>query len=121
MTVTRGYAASSAWPKTSSSAVAAPAAMAGCTEIFYQRVITQPQATPGRDRRQQGDQLGGASKKNLGGGSGLPVLVVAAKPVGLLALLVAAQRRPIQQAVVAHRRLEAARGGHVRLVDGAVR
>jgi hypothetical protein len=65
MTVTRGYAASSAWPKTSSSAVAAPAAMAGCTEIFYQRVITQPQATPGRDRRQQGDQLGGASKKNL--------------------------------------------------------
>jgi hypothetical protein len=64
MTVTRGYAASSAWPKTSSSAVAAPAAMAGCTEIFHQRVITQPQATPGRDRRQQGDQLGGASKKN---------------------------------------------------------
>jgi hypothetical protein len=43
---TRGQTTSRASPKTSSSTVAAPAAMAACTEIFHQRVMTQPQATP---------------------------------------------------------------------------
>jgi hypothetical protein len=40
-----------------------------------------------------------------------PVVVVAAEPEGLLALLVTAHRRPVEQAVIAHHGLETARGG----------
>src|SRR5829696_6604778 len=60
----------------------------------------------------------------LSGGSprgSVLVLVVAAQPEDLLALLVAADRCAVQQAVVAHRRFETARGGQVGPVDGAVR
>jgi conjugative relaxase-like TrwC/TraI family protein len=46
ITATRAQTASSAGPKTSSSTVAAPAAIAAWTEIFHHSVITQPQATP---------------------------------------------------------------------------
>src|SRR5688500_19041712 len=52
---------------------------------------------------------------------GVRVLVVAAQPEDLLAFLVAPHRRTVEEAVVAHRRFEAARGGHVGSVDGAVR
>src|SRR2546421_10731788 len=49
------------------------------------------------------------------------VLVVAAQPEDLLTLLVASHRCPVEQAVVAHDRLESARGGHVGPGDGAGR
>src|SRR5277367_2514686 len=49
------------------------------------------------------------------------VLVVAADPHRLRALLVAAPRRAVEQAVVGHRGLEAARARHVRPVDDAIR
>jgi hypothetical protein len=46
ITATRGQTTSNAGPNTTTSTVAAPAAMAAWTEIFHHRVITQPQATP---------------------------------------------------------------------------
>src|SRR4051812_8676052 len=49
------------------------------------------------------------------------VLVVAPQPEDLLALLLAPQRRAVQQPVVAHHRLEAAGGAHVRPVHHPVR
>jgi glutamate/tyrosine decarboxylase-like PLP-dependent enzyme len=48
------------------------------------------------------------------------VLVVAAQPEDLLALLVASGRGAVEKAVVAHRRFEAARGRHIGPVDGSV-
>jgi hypothetical protein len=48
------------------------------------------------------------------------VLVVAPEPERLLVFLVTPHRRPVQQPVVGHRGLEAARGGYVGPVDGPV-
>src|SRR5215208_7265485 len=57
------------------------------------------------------------------GGSrgGVLVLVAAAQPKDLLTLLVAADRRAVQEAVVAHGGFETARGRQVGPVDGALR
>src|SRR2546422_9203303 len=49
------------------------------------------------------------------------VLVVPTQPEGLIAALVATHRRSVEQAVVGHRRLEAARGGDIGPVDRPVR
>src|SRR6266545_4296113 len=64
-----------------------------------------------------------STKRRAGapGGSGVHVFVVAAQPEVGGALLVASHRRPVQQAVVGHGGLKAARRGHVGPVDGAVR
>src|SRR5580693_9224001 len=51
---------------------------------------------------------------------GLDVLVMAADPGLERVALAAPLRRPVQDGVVAHQELDPARGGRIRLVDGAV-
>src|SRR5439155_11318639 len=81
------------------------------------------QPTPATARREAISTTLGtvADSIEAAGSAGRLVLVVSTQPEGPIAALIATHRRPVEQAVVGHHRLETARGGDIGPVDRPVR